>query len=174
MHFKPQYLAFILLLLIATDGCKQHNNNHAGELNDAAGLPQNLQFNKLGLKVITSMLNKKEATLSTLYGNNIALEYAKSKGNRTVEDMVFALVTWKEQDDERWFGAKIPGQFESVEMVTSKANGNDIQTMYKIYKGKDGKWQNDSLTGKARIKYILSQTPQSCRKSVHRMHAFEL
>ena len=157
MQLKPKYLAFILLLLIAA-GCKQQNNNHAGELNEAAGLPHNLQFNKLGLKVITSMINKKQATMSTLYGNNIALEYTKSKKDSTVADLVFALVSWKQQDDERWFGAKIPGQFQSVEMVTSKANGKEVQTLYKVYKGKNGKWQSDPLQEKAQIRYILSQT----------------
>ncbi|MGY0035674.1 hypothetical protein [Pedobacter sp. NJ-S-72] len=157
MQFKSKYLAFTLLLLIAT-GCKRQNNNHAGELNEMANLPQNLQFNKLGLKVITSMINKKEATMSTLYGNNIALEYTKSKRDSTVADLFFALVTWKQQDDERWFGAKIPGQFLSVEMVTSKANGQEIQTLYKVYKGENGKWQSDPFHEKTQIKYILSQT----------------
>jgi hypothetical protein len=159
MRFISKYSAFILLLLIAV-GCKQQNNNHAGELNDEANLPQKLQFNQLGLKVITSMINKKETTMSTLYGNGPALKYTQSKKNSTVGDMVFALVTWKQQDDERWFGAKIPGKFQSVEMITLKASENEIQTLYKIYKGKDenGKWQNDPLTSKARIKYILAQT----------------
>lgn len=159
MRFISQYSVFVLLLLVAI-GCKQQNNNHAGELNAAANLPEQLQFDKLGLKVITSMINKKEATMSTLYGNDLALNYAKSERDSTIAGMEFALVTWKQQEDERWFGAKIPGKFQHVEMVTSKANGNHIQTSYKIYTGKEenGKWKNDSLTGKARIKYILAQT----------------
>jgi len=152
MRFKPQYSAFLLLLLVAM-GCKQQNN-HAGELNDAAGLPEQLHFNQLNLKVITSMSSKKEATMSTLYGNDLALKYARSKADSTVGGLVFALVSWKQQDDERWFGAKIPGQFQSVEMVTTKANGNTVQTSYKTYKDK---WQTDPLTEKARIKYILAQ-----------------
>jgi len=156
MQLKPQYSVFVLLLLVAI-GCKQPNN-HAGELNDAAGLPQALKFDQLGFKVITSMINKKNATMSTLYGNPGALDYSKAKTDSNAKDMIFALVTWKQQDDERWFGAKIPGQFQSVEMVTSKTNGPEIQTSYKIYKGKEGKWQNDPLTEKARIKYILAQT----------------
>ncbi|KIO76886.1 hypothetical protein TH53_12350 [Pedobacter lusitanus] len=134
-------------------GCKQVNN-HAGELNDAAGLPQQLHFEQLGLKVITSMINKKAATMSTLYGNVTALNYAKAQKDSPVGDRVFALVTWKQQNDERWFGAKIPGQFQSIEMVTSKTNGH---TLYKIYSGK-GKWRNNALTENARIKYILAQT----------------
>lgn len=153
MRFKLQYSAFILLLLIAM-GCQQQNN-HAGELNKAASLPEHLHFNQLGLKVITSMISKKEATMSTLYGNELALKYTKSKGDSTLAGMVFALVTWKQQDDERWFGAKIPGQFQSVEMVTTKANGNAVQTTYKIDKGE--KLNIGSLAEKERIKYILAQ-----------------
>lgn len=152
MQFKSQYSAFILLLLIAA-GCKQQNN-HAGELNDAATLPQKLNFNQMGLKVITSMSNKKQATMSTLYGNELALDYTKSKGDSATGGMVFALVSWKQQDDERWFGAKIPGQFQSVEILTTKANGKTLDTSYKIYKDK---WQTDPLTEKTRIKYILAQ-----------------
>ncbi|RAJ33075.1 cytochrome P460 family protein [Pedobacter cryoconitis] len=152
MRFKIQYSALILLLLIAI-GCKQ-NNNHAGELNEAANLPVELHFNQLGLKVITSMINKKEATMSTLYGNEAALKYTKSKEDSTTSGMVFALVSWKQQDDERWFGAKIPGPFQRVEMVTTKANGNTIRTSYKTY---TGKWQTNPLTEQARIKYILAQ-----------------
>ncbi|MBB5623548.1 hypothetical protein HDE69_004634 [Pedobacter cryoconitis] len=148
-----QYSAFILLLLSAM-GCQQQNN-HAGELNKAAGLPEQLHFNQLGLKVITSMISKKEATMSTLYGNDLALKYAKSKEDSTVGGMVFALVTWKQQDDERWFGAKIPGQFQSVETVTTRADGNAIQTTYKIDKGE--KLNINSMTEKDRIKYILAQ-----------------
>jgi len=159
MRFISQYLAFVLLLLVAM-GCKQQNNNHAGELNTSANLPEQLQFNKLGLKVITSMINRKDATMSTLYGNVLALNYAKSERHSNVAGMEFALVTWKQQDDERWFGAKIPGEFQRVEMVTLKANGNYIQTSYKIYTGKEerGKWKNNPLKGETRIKYILAQT----------------
>lgn len=153
MRFKLQYSAFILLLLSAM-GCQQQNN-HAGELNNAAGLPEKSHFNQLGLKVITSMINKKEATMSTLYGNDLALKYAKSKGDSTIGGMVFALVTWKQQDDERWFGAKIPGQFQCIERVNTKANGNAIQTSYKIDKGE--KLNIGSSTEEDRIKYILAQ-----------------
>lgn len=135
-------------------GCQQQNN-HAGELNKAAGLPAQLHFNQWGLKVITSMVSKKDAAMSTLYGNDLALKYAKSKGGSTLGGMVFALVTWKQQDDERWFGANIPGQFQSVETVTTKANGNAIQTSYKIDKGE--KLNIGFLDEKERIKYILAQ-----------------
>lgn len=93
--------------------------------------------------------------MSTLYGNDLALKYAKSKEDSTVGGMVFALVTWKQQDDERWFGAKIPGQFQSVETVTTRADGNAIQTTYKIDKGE--KLNINSMTEKDRIKYILAQ-----------------
>ncbi|WP_367867286.1 hypothetical protein [Pedobacter sp. WC2423] len=153
MRFKLQYAAFILLLPMAM-GCQQQNN-HAGELNKAAGLPEQLHFNQLGLKVITSTISKKEAAMSTLYGNDLALKYAKSKGDSTIGGMVFALVTWKQQDDERWFGAKIPGQFQSVETVTTKTNGNAVQTTYKIDKGE--KLNIGFLNEKERIKYILAQ-----------------
>lgn len=56
--------------------------------------------------------------MSTLYGNDVAVNYARSHAQHDYPiGSVLSLVTWKERDDTRWFGAKIPDQPKSVEFV---------------------------------------------------------
>lgn len=73
--------------------------------------------------------------MSTLYGNDVAVNYARSHAQHDYPiGSVLSLVTWKERDDNRWFGAKIPDQPKSVEFVfvTAAADGQPLYSYQKF------------------------------------------
>jgi hypothetical protein len=128
--------------------------------NPPAALPASFKFDQLGLKVITSFINKKQGTASTLYGNPLALKTAIAGTNEVVAGEVLALVTWKQQDDQHWFGANIPGSLQQVELIKSTSSvEKPIVVSYARYEGKSLTLNPDTLNNQDRIKYILSQKP---------------
>src|ERR1700680_3811952 len=75
--------------------------------------------------------------MSSLYGNDVAVRYARSNAQQGYPPgSVLSLVTWTEQEDSRWFGAKIPGKVKSVEFVTVTAGPNNQSSYsYQSYEG---------------------------------------
>lgn len=146
-------LASIALLLAA---CTNKTNSTA-LVNNAATIPASFNFGKIGYKVITSSINKKKGTMSTLYGNELALKSAKAGTVTIGAGEVFALVTWKQQPDDHWFGANIPGSLQSVEYVKTSLAGNNIG--YQKFDGKNMTLNADTSGNQERIKYILGQKP---------------
>ena len=144
-------LASIVVLLAA---CTNSNSN-TRLVNDDASLPTSFNFSKQGLKVITSFINKKQGTMATLYGNDVALQAAKLGSSTTTTGETFALVTWKQKADDHWFGAKIPSNLQSVEYVKTRPSGNTVS--YQKFEGKTLVLSTDTLHNQERIKYILSQ-----------------
>ncbi len=127
--------------------------------NTKAALPESPKYNLDGLKVITSFVNKTKGTASTLYGNDLALKSAID-GNKTVTaNEVFTLVTWKQQEDDHWFGAKIPSDVESVEVIKTTSSGNSVAVNYEQLNGKQLAAKTDTVGQAERIKYILEQKP---------------
>lgn len=101
--------------------------------NTDASLPDTLLLQPHEWKVITSHINKTAHTMSTLYGNDVALKAARSGQGTYPAGALLSLVTWKQQPDDHWFGALIPGAVESVEQVLFAA-GN-ISPVYTKYTG---------------------------------------
>jgi hypothetical protein len=155
-------LTYILVagLVVMLSACGDNNNNlDAGALNTKASLPASLNFTSLGYKVITSSINKKLGTMSTLYGNKQALANAIAGNDDVKAGEEFALITWKQQDDDRWFGAKIPGDLQSVETIKAIANGSRVTVSYKCFDGKALIANTDTIKNAERIKYIFAQQP---------------
>jgi hypothetical protein len=76
-------------------------------------------MNPLTWRVITSVIGTGDGTMSTLYGNDVAVGYARTHSQRDYPTgSVLSLVTWTQIEDPRWYGAKIPGQVKSVEFLT--------------------------------------------------------
>jgi hypothetical protein len=135
-------------------------DNQQPELyNTKAALPASPKYNLDGLKVITSFVNKTNSTASTLYGNDLALKSAIAGNKAVPANEVFTLVTWKQQDDEHWFGAKIPSDVESVEVIKTAASGNSVAVNYERLEGKELASKTDTLGQAERVKYILGQKP---------------
>ncbi|MFD2720446.1 cytochrome P460 family protein [Hymenobacter monticola] len=102
--------------LLALSTCSQ-NKVPTGQLNEAASLPTSFDFSKLGLRVLTSSVNRQQATMGTLYGNDLARQAALGGISAAQPGEVLALVTWRQQADPNWFGARIPGALQSLELL---------------------------------------------------------
>jgi hypothetical protein len=110
--------------------------------------------------VITGMIDPRSGTMSTLYGNDAAVNYARTHAGRDYPaGAVLSLVTWRQGDDPRWFGAKIPERAQMVEFVrVGEAKNGAPQSEYEVYTGNPlvkapGQY---AATEKERVEYIVS------------------
>jgi Cytochrome P460 len=149
--------------VIATtlSGCGNPTPKVAATLNESASLSGDLPINPLKWKIITSMVDKKNSTMSTLYGNDVAVRYARTNAQKNYpEGSTLALVTWTESDDPRWFGAKIPEHVKSVEFVFVKLNPEGkVSYTYQKYEGSPLKMISleQSFTPREEADILLSQ-----------------
>jgi hypothetical protein len=127
MSARMTIAALAMLAAIACCGCG--HPRPATSINERAALTGSLPWNPLQWMVITSLMDNGAATMSTLYGNEIAVQAARSGSRAYPAGAVLALVTWTKQNDEHWFGAKIPASAKSVEFV-SVSHGLDHQPAY--------------------------------------------
>jgi hypothetical protein len=80
-------------------------------------MPQ-LPSNPMQWGVIASSIDESSASISTLFGNAAAVQYARSNSEHNYPaSAVLSLVTWTMQEDRHWFGARIPQQVKSIESV---------------------------------------------------------
>jgi Haem-binding domain/Cytochrome P460 len=85
-------------------------------------------------RVISSAVDERAATMAILYGNDVAVRNARTSPDRGYPPgSVLAVATWRRQDDEHWFGARIPGGLRSIEVVTVRADGSSDS--YDEYRG---------------------------------------
>lgn len=134
--------------------------DHSELVNTMASLPSSFNFDKMDLKVMSSIINKKQASMSTLYANDLALHTAMTGIGDIPAGTIFALVTWKQQEDKHWFGANIPGELQSVELVKAIRSGaNTTAFHYQRFEGKDLVLNPDTLQNQVRIRYISSLRP---------------
>lgn len=105
-------------------------------LNEQASvhIADELPENPLLLSVITCSIQPKDSLMASLYGNNLAFNYARDHSDRQYPaGSILYEVTWQQQADEQWIGANIPKQILSVERLEYDAKGHPI---YSLYKGK--------------------------------------
>jgi hypothetical protein len=143
-------------LAVGILGCSNQNSSLVAAQNKSAALTGDLPFNPLQGKVITSWIDKQNSTMSTLYGNDLAVHYARSnKEHNYPPGSVLSVVTWKQQEDPRWFGARIPATVKSVEYVMVKTASNQKPSYsYEKYEGsplkrtvdQEGPAPNDAAT----------------------------
>lgn len=154
---KLSYILFAAMAAV-TAACS-HPADPEKLINKEASLPASFNFNKMGLKVVNSSINQQKATMSTLYGNDNALNALKAaKGVQP--DEVLAFITWKQKEDEHWFGAKIPGNLQTLELIkTIKGTGLSPQVTYQKFEGNKLTLVKDTTGNAQRIKYIFEQQP---------------
>ena len=96
-----------------------------------------LPWNPLQGSVITSSVDRQSSTMSTLYGNDVAVQHSRTNSNSDYPPgSVLSLVTWSQREDPRWFGAKTPLHVKSVQLVTVTAT-KDGQSRY-VYENYQG------------------------------------
>ena len=149
------------MLLIGTFVLSACNDaEHPVELlNCSAALPPSFKFDDLKLKAMTSLINKKSGTMSVLYANQLGLENSIKGAKAHVAGEVISLITWKQKDDDHWFGAKIPGNLQLAELVETVAAPTGLITIYQRYIGKNLLADTDTARRQERIKYIIYQQP---------------
>jgi Cytochrome P460 len=157
---KKQF-PFILAILLLVAGCANDAPRIVANPNTEASLSGNLPFDPLQWRVITSEINPAASTMSTLYGNDIAVKYVRSHAELEYPpSSVLALVTWHQKEDDRWFGANIPGKVVSVEFV-SVESGPDKKPVisYQHYEGATLQKSAalDDSAAKIRTAYLLTQ-----------------
>ena len=148
------------VLLARGVGCGSKDARVRAVLNENASLAGNLPFNPLQWRVITSAVNKQDSTMSTLYGNDTAVAYARlNQQNDYPLGAVLSLVTWTEQEDERWFGGRIPNRVKSVEFLqVLPGPGQRPAYLYESYEGAPLKKSasQEGLVPHERAAYLLS------------------
>jgi hypothetical protein len=145
--------------LVLLSSCAEKPDN-AELMNTAAALPASLNFTQLGLKVITSGINQQESTMFTLYGNNLALKRSKGANLPVLPAETLALVTWKQQDDKHWFGARIPGTIQAIEMIrTAQGINGNTEVNYQRLEGRELRLSQDTLDNTERINDIFTYKP---------------
>jgi hypothetical protein len=149
------YALLSILILSILSGCTGKEKNTSDLYNQEASLPDTLSVKPLEWKVICSFLNKNDHTMSTLYGNDIAVKSTR-KGIAYPAGSVIALVSWSQKEDKHWYGALIPGTVQSIETVTLRG---DAQPIYEKKEGKPLRIRvaGDPSTVKDRIAYLVSQ-----------------
>jgi Cytochrome P460 len=157
---KLNYLLSALLFLTML-GCSRGRTDISELINEEASIVNDLPFNPLQWKVISSTINKQDSTMSTLYGNDLAVRSARTSPQRIYPPgSVLSLVTWFQQEDKHWFGAKIPGQIKSVEFVIVDSSPDHPPLYsYQLYEGTRPKRMStvEASTLNARIDHILGQ-----------------
>jgi hypothetical protein len=163
---KIIYLAGLSLALLVAGCSQQPNARVETKLNRDASAVSDLSFHPLQNKVITSWIeksgmNKQSSTMSTLFGNDIAVTYARTNAQHDYPPgAVLYLAIWNEQEDPRWFGGNIPAAPKSVEVVTiSAAPDHHPIYSYQQYEGSPLKQvaQQQGTTPNDRAAYLLSQ-----------------
>lgn len=157
------FLGYVLGLgaLIGVIGCSEPNPRVVTTLNERAALAGDLPSNPLQWKVITSAINKQDSTMYTLFGNDLAVRYARTNSQLDhPAGSVVSLVTWNQQEDPRWFGGNLPAAPKSVEFVTvGVAPDHHPLYSYQRFEGaplkKISAQESPTLDGRA--SYLLSQ-----------------
>jgi Cytochrome P460 len=150
-----------LTLALTLSGCSGDEPKISAEFNQGASLVGNLPANPLQWRVISSSIDSAASQTSTLYGNDVAIGYARTNSQHEYPaGAVLALVTWAQAEDRRWFGAKIPAQVKSVEFVTvAEATPGQRSFSYQKFEGTPLRLSSleQGAVPAGRVAYLLSQ-----------------
>ena len=131
-------------------------------LRSRPALTGSLPWNPLQWSVIASSIDRQASTMSVLYGNDAAVQYARNNARKEYPckeyppGSVLSLVTWTQVDDGRWFGARIPGEVKSVQFVTVARGPDDRPSRtYENYEGAPLR-RTESTAGRSAAAYLPS------------------
>jgi hypothetical protein len=155
-YMKLRIISFlsILSIIIVLKACNAVDKK--SRLNEKASIMETnvLPENPLLEHPLTSSINMKEHTMSTLYGNTIAWEYAKLKNDGNYpQGAILYEVTWTQKSDSVWFGANIPKEIKSVERISYLSNQAPGYELYKGQPLRKSTLEKDTT----RLKIIASQ-----------------
>jgi hypothetical protein len=150
------------LIAIYACGCAKENPRVLTTVDLGASLTGPLPWDPMQGKVITTWMDSGSETMSTLYGNDVAIDHARKSTEQCAAGAIVSLVTWTQREDPRWFGAKIPGKVQSVAFIlVRRASNQEIDYSYRRFGGqplRQSRIEDGQATGK-RVEYLLSQLP---------------
>ena len=99
--------------------------------------PAGLHSDILKWRVITSAVDNRDSTMSTFFGNETAVNHARTDPQGAYPPgSVVALGTWFQREDPNWFGAKVPERLKSLEIVSADSISNQPPSFgYEKYGG---------------------------------------
>jgi Haem-binding domain/Cytochrome P460 len=108
--------------------------------NAAAAWPADVSVNPRELGAIGASFDAAGGSIAITFGNALARQYARARGEETyAAGAVFARVSWSEQEDRQWFGARIPGSPRLVEVVKLVAGDQGgVDPRYESFDGSSG------------------------------------
>jgi len=130
--------------------------------NEEASLPPGLPHDPLQWRVVATSIDPAKRTTSTLFGNDRAIDHARSELKQPYpEGSLLALVTWELKEDPNWFGANIPGAVTTIEYIAVTApKGGPLAYEYRRFEGAPlQEVQPPETLVKARLDHILRQRP---------------
>ena len=152
---------FIVLFALGIAACSSGEPKISAIPNQSASLVGQLSANPLQWRIITSVVDRSDRTMATLYGNDRAVGYVRTHLQHDYPaGSMLSLVTWDQQEDARWFGANIPNQVKSVEFVTVETGADGRPSYsYEKYEGQPLKKSADqeALAATERAMYMISQ-----------------
>ncbi|MBN9296004.1 MAG: hypothetical protein J0I41_03285 [Filimonas sp.] len=152
-----KYIFFVAVLFCVATACKQEKKENR---NVQASFPVSFTFNQAELKAITSSINPNAGTTSTLYGNTAALQALKYDDVQPGEEKKLVLITWTQKEDERWWGAKIPGTIKNAEVIQTSTSLSDLEHItYLRYNGAQLQLSSDTSHREERLHSILAMKP---------------
>src|SRR5580693_7433022 len=93
-----------LVLSLSLLGCAADEPKISAVLNQSASLVGQIPANPLQWKIITSSIDRAGSTMSTLYGNDLAIACARTSPQHDYPvGAELSLVTWTQAEDTRWF-----------------------------------------------------------------------
>ena len=144
-------------ILVFASGCSQVNRRVKTTPNLPAALEGSLPVNPLTWRVITSGIDRTDSSMWTLFGNDLAVQSARSGAAPDYPvGATLALVTWTQQEDPRWFGGKIPAAPKSVEFATVSAGPSYLYHEYTGAPLKQVATEQSQMPG-PRAAHMLSQ-----------------
>jgi hypothetical protein len=149
--------AFLLLSMV---GCA-HRPSSSELINKEAALVGDLPFTPLQWKVICSSISRRDRTMATLYGNDLAVNHAREGLQASYpQGSELSLVTWSQQADKHWFGARMPAAVRSVEFVSVDYDSSQRPLLsYEEFRGAPlRKVPPVTSAVNSRIAYILGQS----------------
>ncbi len=147
------YILLAMAMMLGVLSCQAPSTNN---LNKQASLSvsDKLPENPLLEKVLTSSIHPSDSTMSTLYGNTAAYEYAMSHTDgQYPPGAILYEVTWKQKPDSLCFGANIPQKIVSVERIVFSDNS---QPLLELYKGHPLQ-KTEVIPDAKRTAFIISQ-----------------
>lgn len=107
-------------------GCAGHQAPPQ-DISQRTALKGSLPYPILDWKVLTTVADRGQKTMSTLFGNDAAT--AAARANKPYPaGSVIALATWHEWDNPHWFGSRVPGDPQRVEFVEFTPEGTHYRS----------------------------------------------